>query len=218
MRSSRSRRMSGLRLTTQTSRSGTGPGPRTSPVGWTCPPGRPGCGSSSARSARTRGRSCGHRPRRAPVHRVRHRRQERPARGPGTAAPPPGPLREKAWLRQGHRAAEPAAEGVRPQPALVRDRGPGLRAAGLDLRCDLALLAGGDAGQVSWRWCCRLTALLCRNEGVACPNTCAVMYAAVGRGDRQFKLVVHVRGTPNKRVSQGRGDPALSLRRADYRR
>ncbi len=130
MRSSRSRRMSGPRLTTQTSRSGTGPGPRTSPVGWTCPPGRPGCGSSSARSARTRGRSCGHRPRRAPVHRVRHRRQERPARGPGTAAPPPGPLRGP--LRQGHQAAEPAAEGVRPQPALVRDRGPGLRAAGLD--------------------------------------------------------------------------------------
>jgi hypothetical protein len=57
-----------------------------------------------------------------------------------------------------------------------------------------------------------------RNEGVACPNTCAVMYAAVGRGDRQFKLVVHIRGTPNKRVSQGRGNPALSLRRADYRR
>ena len=94
MRSSRSRRMSGPRLTTQTSRSGTGLGSRTSPACWTCPPGRPGCGSSSARSARTRGRSCGHRPRRAPVHRVRHRRQERPARGPGTAAPPPGPLRE----------------------------------------------------------------------------------------------------------------------------
>jgi hypothetical protein len=44
------------------------------------------------------------------------------------------------------------------------------------------------------------------------------MYAAVGRGDRQFKLVVHIRGTPNKRVSQGRGNPVLSLRRADYRR
>jgi len=27
---------------------------------------------------------------------------------------------------------------------------------------NLALLAAGDAGQVSWRWCCRLTALFCR--------------------------------------------------------
>jgi len=31
---------------------------------------------------------------------------------------------------------------------------------------DLALLAGGDAGQVSWRWYCRLTALFCREECV----------------------------------------------------
>ena len=55
-----------------------------------------------------------------------------PARGPGTAAPPPGPLRGPDPLRQGHRAAEPAAEGLRPEPAMVRDRRPGLRAAGLD--------------------------------------------------------------------------------------
>ena len=27
---------------------------------------------------------------------------------------------------------------------------------------DLTLLAGGDAGQVSWRWCCRLIALFRR--------------------------------------------------------
>ena len=34
-----------------------------------------------------------HRHRRPPVHRFRHRREERPARGPGAAAPAPGPLR-----------------------------------------------------------------------------------------------------------------------------
>jgi hypothetical protein len=49
-------------------------------------------------------------------------------------APPPqaGPVRGPDPLRQGHRAAEPAAEGLRPEPALVRGRGPGLRRAGLD--------------------------------------------------------------------------------------
>jgi Transposase DDE domain group 1 len=35
-------------------------------------------------------------------------------------------------VRQGHRAAEPAAEGLRAEPAVVRDRRAGLRAAGLD--------------------------------------------------------------------------------------
>ena len=70
--------------------------------------------------------------RRAPVHRVRHRRQERAARGPRTAAPPPGPLRGPDPQRQGHRAAEPPPQGLRPEPAVVRDRLPGLRAAGLD--------------------------------------------------------------------------------------
>ena len=33
---------------------------------------------------------------------------------------------------QGHRAAQPPAQGLRPEPAVVRDRGPGLRAPGLD--------------------------------------------------------------------------------------
>jgi hypothetical protein len=33
---------------------------------------------------------------------------------------------------QGHRAAEPTAEGLRAEPGLVRDRRAGLRAAGLD--------------------------------------------------------------------------------------
>jgi Transposase DDE domain group 1 len=33
---------------------------------------------------------------------------------------------------QGHRAAEPPAQGLRPEPALVRGRGPGLRTTGLD--------------------------------------------------------------------------------------
>jgi Transposase DDE domain group 1 len=34
--------------------------------------------------------------------------------------------------RQGHRPSQPAAEGLRAEPAVVRDRRPGLRAAGLD--------------------------------------------------------------------------------------
>ncbi len=204
MRSSRSRRMSGPRLTTQTSRSGTGPGPRTSPVGWTCPPGRPGCGSSSARSARTRERSCGHRPRWAPVHRVRHRRQERPARGPGTAAPPPGPLRGPDPLRQGHRAAEPAAEGVRPQPALVRDRGPGLRV--LAWTQLLAVAGGPPVGaqapaaapvrrrgalgprrpplaappRARWRWAGQITTAVIRLQAI--PSGCPDTLSGDGRG------------------------------------
>ena len=43
-----------------------------------------------------------------------------------------GALRGPDPLRQGHRAAEPAAEGVRAEPAVVRDRRAGLRTAGLD--------------------------------------------------------------------------------------
>ena len=73
-----------------------------------------------------------HRHRRAPVHRLRHRHQARPARRPRTAAPAAGPVRGPDPERQGHRAAEPAAEGVRPEPDLVRDRRAGLRTAGLD--------------------------------------------------------------------------------------
>jgi Transposase DDE domain group 1 len=46
--------------------------------------------------------------------------------------PQAGPVRGPDPLRQGHRAAEPPAQGLRPEPALVRDRRPGLRAAGLD--------------------------------------------------------------------------------------
>ena len=51
---------------------------------------------------------------------------------PGTAAPAAGQVRGPDPVRQGHRAAEPAAQGLRAEPDLVRDRGPGLRAAGLD--------------------------------------------------------------------------------------
>jgi hypothetical protein len=198
MRSSRSRRMPGPRLTTQTSRSGTGPGSRTSPACWTCPPGRPGCGSSSARSARTRGRSCGHRPRRAPVHRVRHRRQERPARGPGTAAPPPGPLRGPIRCAKDTGLRNLPSEGVRPQPASVRDRGPGLRAAGLDpaarpggearrweprrLRLRLFAVAGRlvRGGRrlrlrlaARWRWAGQITTAVIRLQAIpsGCPDT-----------------------------------------------
>ena len=57
---------------------------------------------------------------------------KRPARRPGTTAPPTGQMRGPHPLRQGHRPAEPAPQGLRPEPNLMRDRGPGLRAAGLD--------------------------------------------------------------------------------------
>ena len=73
-----------------------------------------------------------HRHRRAPVHLPGHRREARPARRPGTAAPAAGQVRGPDPVRQGHRAAEPAPQGLRAEPALVRDRRPGLRAAGLD--------------------------------------------------------------------------------------
>ena len=49
----------GRRPMTATGRSAKARGSRTSPACWTWTAGRPGCGSSSARSARTRARSCG---------------------------------------------------------------------------------------------------------------------------------------------------------------
>ena len=66
------------RLTTAAGRSGTGRGSPRSPACWTCPPGRPGCGSSSARNARTLGRSCG-----SPT-------------STGTGSPPSPPTRRRA--------------------------------------------------------------------------------------------------------------------------
>ena len=198
MRSSRSRRMSGPRLTTQTSRSGTGPGSRTSPACWTCPPGRPGCGSSSARSARTRGRSCGHRPRRAPFSafatdarkgqladlELRHRRRVR--------------CEDRICCAKDTGLRNLPSEGVRPQPALVRDRGPGLRAAGLypaarpggearrreprRLRLRLFAVAGRlvRGGRrlrlrlaARWRWAGQITTAVIRLQAIpsGCPDT-----------------------------------------------
>ena len=68
------------RLTTATGRSATAPGSRTSPACSTCRPGRPGCGSSSARSGRTPARSCG-----SPT-------------STGTGSPPSPPTRSKGQL------------------------------------------------------------------------------------------------------------------------
>ena len=42
------------------------------------------------------------------------------------------PLRGPHQEREGHRAAQPSPQGLRPEPAVVRDRRAGLRAAGLD--------------------------------------------------------------------------------------
>ncbi len=52
--------------------------------------------------------------------------------GPGAAAPPPGQVRGPDPVREGHRPAEPPAEGLRAEPAVVRDRRAGLRPARLD--------------------------------------------------------------------------------------
>ena len=86
---------------------------------------------------------------------------------------------------------------------------------------DHRFMASGSGTSSSWTrlWNCpalthmpEMRALRARIHALSCmPLSVA---AIVG----QFKLVVHIRGTPNKRVSQGRGNPALSLRRADYRR
>jgi hypothetical protein len=73
-----------------------------------------------------------HGSRRPPLHLFRHRCQGRTARGPGVAAPPPGPVRGPDPLRQGHRPAQPASAWLCPEPDLVRDHRAGLRAAGLD--------------------------------------------------------------------------------------
>ena len=132
-RSGKSPQRHGRRPMTATARSATAPGSRTSPACWTCPAGQPGCASSSGRNGPHPGAQLrftdidGHR-----FTCLRHRREERPARRPGAAPPPAGPVRGPDPLREGHRAAEPAAEGVRAEPGLVRDRSAGLRAAGLD--------------------------------------------------------------------------------------
>jgi hypothetical protein len=60
------------------------------------------------------------------------RRPARPARRPGTAPPPPRPVRGPHPLRQRHRPAEPPAARLRPQPDLVRAGRDGQRTAGLD--------------------------------------------------------------------------------------
>jgi hypothetical protein len=73
-----------------------------------------------------------HRPRRPPLHRDRHRGETRPARRPGAAAPSPRPLPGTDPQRQGHGAAEPAAQRLRRQPSVVQGRRPGVRASGLD--------------------------------------------------------------------------------------
>ena len=74
--------------------------------------------------------------RRAPHHRVRHqhghRRAGHPARRPRDPPPPPRPLRGPHPYRQGHRAARVPVVRLRPEPDLVRDRGPGGRAHRVD--------------------------------------------------------------------------------------
>ena len=62
--------------------------------------------------------------RRIPTHRVRHQHQTRPVAGPRAASPPQGALRGPDPQREGHRAAQPPAARIRPEPDLVRDRRP----------------------------------------------------------------------------------------------
>jgi hypothetical protein len=68
------------------------------------------------------GAAADHRRRRAAGHRVRHQQHSRAAARPGTAAPPPGPGRGPDPVREGHRADQPAAARLRPEPDLVRHR------------------------------------------------------------------------------------------------
>jgi hypothetical protein len=61
---------------------------------------------------------------------------------------------------------------------------------------DLALLARGDGGQAFWRWCCRLTALFCRNEGVAhariYAQPCIIFHGSVSALTSQRHLLCHL--------------------------
>jgi hypothetical protein len=54
-----------------------------------------------------------HRHQRAPVHHLRHRRGQRPVRGPGTVPPPSAQVRRPRPKRQRHPAAHQAAEELR---------------------------------------------------------------------------------------------------------
>ena len=113
-------------------RSGRAPGSRTSPACSTPAAGPRGCGSSSARSARIPELSCGSPTSTAAGSPPWPPTVTRPARRPGTTASETGQVRGPDPLRQGHRPAEPAAQGLRAKPDLVRDRLPGLRTTGLD--------------------------------------------------------------------------------------
>jgi hypothetical protein len=92
----------------------------------------PGCGSSSARNGPHPARSCGSPTSTgtgSPAFATARRRASSRTWSCGTGG---GPVRGPDPLRQGHRAAEPAAGRLRAEPAVVRDRRAGLRAAGLD--------------------------------------------------------------------------------------
>ena len=92
----------------------------------------PGCGSSPARNDPTPARSYGSPTPRTAGHRLRHQHHPRAAGRPGTTAPPPGPRRGPHPLREGHRADQPPAARLRPEPDLVRHSRVGLRPDRLD--------------------------------------------------------------------------------------
>jgi hypothetical protein len=88
--------------------------------------------SSSARSGRTRARSCG-----SLTSVATDSPLSPPTRGKASSltwncATDGGQVRGPHPWREGHRAAQPSPEGLRAEPAVVQDRGPGLRAPGLD--------------------------------------------------------------------------------------
>ncbi len=73
-----------------------------------------------------------HRPRRAPVDRVRYQHALRGAAGVGVAAPPPRSLRGPDPQREGHRRPQSAVPFLRCQPDLARRRRARLGPDGLD--------------------------------------------------------------------------------------
>ena len=66
------------------------------------------------------------------VHLLRHQHKTRATRRPGVAPPPPRPLRRPHPRRQRHRAAQPAAAWLCPEPDLVRTGRDGLRTDRVD--------------------------------------------------------------------------------------
>jgi Transposase DDE domain group 1 len=160
---------------TATGRSGTGPGSRTSPACWTCRPGRPGCGSSSGRSGRIPGRSCG-----SPT-------------STGTGSPPSPPTRRRASSPNWN-CGTAAGPAVRTGSGTPRTPGCGtfrpLSLAQNQLWCEIAALA---CELLAWTQMLALTETARRWEPKRLRLRLFSVAGRLARGGRRLRLTLAAR-------------------------